>query len=63
MTRFIIVRHGYSENNKEKKFTGHIDVNLDKIGYSQAEAKKAVSKVDPTLGVEEIVRKALAHLM
>lgn len=40
MTRFIIVRHGYSENNKEKKFTGHIDVNLDKIGYSQAEDVK-----------------------
>ena len=36
---------------------------LTVLGYSQAEAKKAVSKVDPTLGVEEIVRKALAHLM
>lgn len=40
MTRFIIVRHGYSENNKEKKFTGHIDVNLDEIGYRQAEDVK-----------------------
>ena len=36
---------------------------LTVLGYSQAEAKKAVSKVDPTLSVEEIVRKALAHLM
>lgn len=36
---------------------------LTVLGYSQAEAKRAVSKVDPTLGVEEIVRKALAHLM
>lgn len=36
---------------------------LTVLGYSQAEAKKAVSKVDPTLGVEEIVRKALAQLM
>lgn len=36
---------------------------LTVLGYSQAEAKKAVSKIDPTLSVEEIVRKALAHLM
>ncbi len=36
---------------------------LTVLGYSQAEAKRAVSKVDPTLGVEEIVRKALAQLM
>lgn len=36
---------------------------LTVLGYSQAEAKKAVSKVDPTLSVEEIVRKALAQLM
>ena len=36
---------------------------LTVLGYSQAEAKKAVSKVDPTLGVEEIVKKALAMLM
>ena len=36
---------------------------LTVLGYSQAEAKRAVSKVDPTLGVEEIVRRALAQLM
>lgn len=36
---------------------------LTVLGYSQAEAKKAVSKVDPTLSVEEIVKKALAMLM
>ncbi len=36
---------------------------LTVLGYSQAEAKRAVSKVDPSLGVEEIVRKALAQLM
>lgn len=36
---------------------------LTVLGYSQAEAKKAVSKIDPTLGVEEIVKQALALLM
>lgn len=36
---------------------------LTVLGYSEAEAKKAVSKVDPKLGVEEIVRKALTMLM
>ena len=36
---------------------------LTVLGYSQAEAKKAVSKVDPALGVEEIVKRALAMLM
>ncbi len=36
---------------------------LTVLGYSEAEAKKAVSKIDPKLGVEEIVRKALTMLM
>lgn len=38
MTRLILIRHGYSKNNKEKKFTGQMDVPLDNIGFSQAEA-------------------------
>ena len=40
MVKFIIVRHGYSIFNKEKRFTGHIDVDLDERGYAQA-AKNA----------------------
>ena len=36
---------------------------LTVLGYSQNEAKSAVSKVDPTLGVEEIVKRALMLLM
>lgn len=36
MVRFIIVRHGYSLGNKEKRFSGQMDVSLDDIGYSQA---------------------------
>lgn len=40
MVTFVIVRHGYSIFNKEKRFTGHIDVDLDERGYAQA-AKNA----------------------
>ncbi len=36
MVNFIIVRHGYSIGNKEKRFSGQMDVPLDNIGYSQA---------------------------
>ena len=37
MVRFIIVRHGYSESNKTQTFAGQLDVDLDSIGYEQAE--------------------------
>ena len=36
MTRLIIVRHGFSCGNKEKRFSGQMDVSLDEIGYAQA---------------------------
>jgi len=38
VVRFIIIRHGYSLGNKEKRFTGQMDVSLDEIGYSQAKS-------------------------
>ncbi len=38
MVRFIIVRHGFSLGNKEKRFTGQLDLPLDEIGYAQAES-------------------------
>jgi len=38
MTKFLIVRHGQSENNKEAKYTGHLDVSLSGEGRAQAEA-------------------------
>lgn len=37
MVKFIIIRHGYSQFNKEKKFTGQTDVPLDALGVLQAE--------------------------
>ena len=36
MVRFIIIRHGYSQGNKEKRFSGQLDVPLDEAGVSQA---------------------------
>lgn len=36
MVTFIIVRHGYSLYNKEKRFTGQSDIPLDAVGISQA---------------------------
>lgn len=38
MVKFILVRHGYSQANKEKKFTGQLDVPLDEIGIMQAKS-------------------------
>ena len=36
MTKIILIRHGYSLGNKEKKFTGQMDLPLDRIGRAQA---------------------------
>lgn len=38
MVRFIIVRHGFSAGNKEKRYSGQRDVPLDEVGIKQAEA-------------------------
>ena len=38
MVRFLVVRHGYSITNKDKRFTGQTNVPLDAVGYQQAEA-------------------------
>ncbi|MBQ9922949.1 MAG: histidine phosphatase family protein [Clostridia bacterium] len=45
MVTFIIVRHGYSMYNKERRFTGQSDIPLDPVGISQAhEAAKYISE-------------------
>ena len=36
MVRFIILRHGYSLYNKEKRYTGQRDIPLDEVGIRQA---------------------------
>ena len=38
MVTFILVRHGFSMGNKEKKFSGQMDVPLDEAGLRQAES-------------------------
>ncbi|MBO7149081.1 MAG: histidine phosphatase family protein [Clostridia bacterium] len=38
MVTFIIVRHGFSLGNKEKRFSGQLDTPLDEIGLSQADS-------------------------
>ena len=37
MTRFIVVRHGFSVANKAKRFAGHVDAPLNVLGKAQAE--------------------------
>ena len=37
MTKFIMIRHGFSVANNEKKFAGHSDFPLTDIGKAQAE--------------------------
>lgn len=37
MTKFVILRHGFSIYNKLHKFTGQSDIPLDEIGVKQAE--------------------------
>ncbi len=36
MVTFIIIRHGYSMGNKEKRFSGQMDLPLDAVGHAQA---------------------------
>ena len=36
MVKFVIVRHGFSVYNKEKRLSGQRDVPLDEVGISQA---------------------------
>lgn len=45
MTRFIMVRHGQTGWNKQERFRGWVDIDLDDTGYRQAEA--AAARFDP----------------
>ncbi len=43
-TKFIVIRHGFSVSNLEKRFTGSYDVELDETGVLQAERCAAALK-------------------
>lgn len=38
MTRIILIRHGQTEWNREERFRGRVDIDLDEVGLKQAEA-------------------------
>ncbi len=37
-TKFIIIRHGQSIGNLQRKFLGHTDLDITELGYKQADA-------------------------
>ncbi|MBQ8508557.1 MAG: histidine phosphatase family protein [Clostridia bacterium] len=41
MVTFILIRHGFSQFNKERRFTGQCDVPLDEVGVQQAKQTAA----------------------
>ena len=47
MNNLILVRHGQSQWNKEKRFTGWVDIDLTKHGKSEAKyAGKLIKKLN-----------------
>jgi len=38
LTRIVLVRHGQTEWNKEERFRGRVDIDLDEVGLRQAKA-------------------------
>ena len=38
MTRFFLIRHGQTGWNREARFRGRVDIELDEAGMRQAEA-------------------------
>lgn len=38
LVTFLLVRHGFSKGNKEKRFSGQMDLELDDVGLAQAES-------------------------
>ena len=50
MTRILLIRHGYSSGNKERRFSGQIDLPLSAEGVHQAELACAYILENYTVG-------------
>ena len=61
MTRLIITRHGYSEYNKTRMYTGQVDVALTDLGLRQAE--KTAEYVAETYQIDAIYSSDLKRAM
>lgn len=59
MVNFIIIRHGCSVTNRDKKFTGSMDVPLTELGYDQA--KRTAEYVFKNFNVDRIYSSDLSR--
>jgi broad specificity phosphatase PhoE len=60
MTRFILVRHGQTEWNRDERFRGRVDLPLNETGVRQAEAAGSSLKGRPVSAVySSPLRRAL----
>lgn len=61
MVKFIIIRHGYSEGNREKCFSGQLDVGLDRSGIIQA--KETAKYITDNFKVDSIYSSDLSRAL
>ena len=61
MTRFVLIRHGQTGWNKEARFRGRIDIELDETGMRQAEAVAArLANCEATAVYSSPLKRAMA---
>ncbi|MFW6125955.1 MAG: histidine phosphatase family protein [Chloroflexota bacterium] len=60
MTRFVLVRHGQTGWNKEARFRGRVDIDLDDMGMRQAAAvAERLSRVQATAVYSSPLKRAM----
>ena len=60
MNNLILVRHGQSQWNKEKRFTGWADISLTEKGRSEAQlAGKLIKELDIKFGWINVVKNSI----
>jgi len=61
LTRFVLIRHGQTGWNKEARFRGRIDIDLDETGMRQAEAVAArLAHCEATAVYSSPLKRAMA---